>query len=178
MQTHSIVSVAHKVSIFIERLAAYPCIVAIGAMTVVVLLGVLFRYVLRIPLSWSEEIARYLMIWAASLAISIGVMRREHLGIDYLISRLPHSVQKYTAVLVNLLVLWFLWVLTKFGYFMAIEGKAQLSPILARYGVSMVWSLSAIPVAGTLAMIQTVLQILIDLFAKKEAPDIKGMVDI
>ena len=178
MQTHSIASVAHKVSIFIERLAAYPCIAATGAMTVVVLLGVLFRYVLRMPLSWSEEVARYLMIWAASLAISIGVMRREHLGITYLTSRLPHSLQQYTAVLVNLLVLWFLWVLTKFGYFMAIEGKAQLSPILARYGVSMVWSLSAIPVAGTLAMIQTVLQILIDLFAKKEAPDIKGMVDI
>ena len=66
MQTHSIASVAHKVSIFIERLAAYPCIAATGAMTVVVLLGVLFRYVLRMPLSWSEEVARYLMIWAAS----------------------------------------------------------------------------------------------------------------
>lgn len=178
MQTPLIVSVAQKLSNLIERLAAYPCIAAIGAMTFVVLLGVLFRYVLRIPLSWSEEVARYLMIWAASLAISIGVMRREHLGIDYLITRLPYSVQKYTAVLVNLLVLWFLWVLTKFGYFMAIEGKAQLSPILSRYGVSMVWSLSAIPVAGALAMIQTILQIVVDLFAKKEAPDIKGMVDI
>ena len=167
-----------QVSIFFERLAAYPCIIATAGMTIVVLLGVFFRYVIRQPLSWSEEVARYLMIWAASLAISIGIMRREHLGITILIHRIPPSAQKFMAVLVNLIVLWFLWVLTKFGYFMAIEGKTQLSPILARYGISMFWSLLAIPVAGALAMAQTLLQILIDIFGKKEELDIKGSVDI
>ena len=178
MQTRSIGLLAHKLSIFIERLAAYPCIAATGAMTVVVVLGVVFRYVLQSPLSWSEEVARYLMIWAASLAISVGIMRREHLGITFLISRIPPSAQKWVAVLVNLAVLWFLWILTKFGYYMALEGQAQLSPVLARYRVNMMWSLSAIPVAGALAIIQTVLQIMIDLFSRKEDLDIKDMVDI
>ncbi len=159
MQTRSIGLFALKLSLFIERLAAYPCIAATGAMTVVVLLGVLFRYVLQSPLSWSEEVARYLMIWAASLA-------------------LPPSAQKYAAVLVNLAVLWFLWILTKFGYDMALEGQSQLSPVLAKYRINMMWSLSAIPVAGALAIIQTVLQIVIDLFRRKEDLDIKGMVDI
>lgn len=173
-----IVFLASKLSIFFERLAAYPCIVATAGMTIVVLLGVFFRYVIKQPLSWSEEVARYLMIWAASLAISIGVMRREHLGITFLIHRFPPAAQKFVAVLVNLFVLWFLWVLTKFGYSMAVEGKTQLSPILARYGISMVWSLAAIPVAGALAMVQTFLQILIDIFGKKEELDIKDSVDI
>lgn len=177
--SNSIVALATTVSVFFERLTAYPCIAATGAMTIVVLLGVLFRYVVQQPLSWSEEVARYLMIWAASLAVSIGVMKKEHIGITFLIHKFPSSVQKYVAVLVNLCVLWFLWVLTKFGYFMAVEGRNQLSPILAQYGISMVWSLSAIPVAGALAMIQTILQILIELFSgKKEEPEIKGMVDI
>ncbi len=168
MQTRSLGSLAFKLSIFIERLAAYPCIFATGAMTVVVILGVLFRYVLQSPLSWSEEVARYLMIWAASLAISIGVMRREHLGITFLISRIPPSAQKYVAILVNLAVLWFLWILTKFGYYMALEGQTQLSPVLAKYRINMMWALSAIPVAGALAIIQTALQIVIDLFRRKE----------
>ena len=178
MQTRSIGTFALKLSSFIERLAAYPCIAATGAMTVVVLLGVLFRYVLQSPLSWSEEVARYLMIWAASLAVSIGIMRREHLGITFLISRIPPSAQKYAALLVNLAVLWFLWILTKFGYYMALEGQTQLSPVLAKYRVNMMWSLSAIPVAGALAIIQTVLQMMIDLFRRKEDVDTKGMVDI
>ena len=177
-QAGTFISVIRGFSVFFERLAAYPCIAATAGMTIVVLLGVFFRYVIRQPLSWSEEVARYLMIWAASLAVSIGIMRKEHLGITFLLNRFPRSVQKYIAVLVNLLVLWFLWVLTKFGYSMAVEGKSQLSPILAKYGISMVWSLSAIPVAGALAMVQTFLNILLDLFGKKEELDIKGSVDI
>jgi len=178
MQTRSIGSIALKLSLFIERLAAYPCIVATGAMTAVVLLGVLFRYVLQSPLSWSEEVARYLMIWAASLAISIGIMRKEHLGITFLTSRIPPWAQKYVSLLVNLAVLWFLWVLTKFGYYMALEGQTQLSPVLAKYKINMMWSLSAIPVAGALAIIQTVLQMLIDIFKRKEGVDTDRMVDI
>ena len=177
-KSETFVTVVSKLSVFFERLAAYPCIAATAGMTIVVLLGVFFRYVVRQPLSWSEEVARYLMIWAASLAVSIGIMRKEHLGITFLINRFPRSGQKYIAVVVNLCVLWFLWVLTKFGYFMAIDGKTQLSPILAKYGISMVWSLSAIPVAGALAMVQTCLQIVLDLFGKKEELDIKGSVDI
>ncbi len=178
MHTRSIGSVALKLSVYIERLAAYPCIAATGAMTIVVILGVLFRYVLQSPLSWSEEVARYLMIWAASLAISIGIMRREHLGITFLTSRFPPSAQKYAAILVNLIVLWFLWILTKFGYYMALEGQTQLSPVLAKYRINMMWSLSAIPVAGALAIIQTVLQIIVDLFRSKEDFENKDMVDI
>ncbi|MCP4405506.1 MAG: TRAP transporter small permease [bacterium] len=173
-----ITDIITQLSIFFERLAAYPCIVVTAGMTIVVLLGVFFRYVVRQPLSWSEEVARYLMIWAASLAISIGIMRKEHLGITVLIHRIPPSAQKCIAVLVNVIVLWFLWILTKFGYFMAVDGKTQLSPILARYGISMFWSLLAIPVAGALAMVQTVLQILLDIFGEKEELDIKGSVDI
>ena len=178
MQPRSISFFALKLSLFIERLAAYPCIAATGAMTIVVLLGVLFRYVLLSPLSWSEEVARYLMIWAASLAVSIGIMRREHLGITFLSSRIPPSAQKYVALLVNLAVLWFLWILTKFGYYMALEGQTQLSPVLAKYKINMMWSLSAIPVAGGLAIIQTILQIMIDLFRSKEDLDINPMADI
>ncbi len=177
---HSIVTAATTFSVFVERLAAYPCIAATGAMTIVVLLGVFFRYVIQQPLSWSEEVARYLMIWAASLAVSIGIMKREHIGITLFIHTLPAVVQRYLAVVVNLLVLWFLWILTKYGYYMAVEGKSQLSPILAQYGITMVWSLSAIPVAGALAIVQTILRIPIELLGEKaeEADIIKDSVDI
>lgn len=178
MQSRSISLSALKLSLYIERLAAYPCIAATGAMTVVVLLGVVFRYVLLSPLSWSEEVARYLMIWAASLAISIGIMRREHLGITFLSSRIPPWAQKYVALLVNLAVLWFLWILTKFGYYMALEGQTQLSPVLAKYKINMMWSLSAIPVAGALAIIQTVLQMMVDLFKTKEDAEFDPMKDV
>jgi hypothetical protein len=42
----------------------------------------------------------------------------------------------------------------------------------------MMWSLSAIPLAGALAIIQTVLQMMIDFFKSEEDTDINNMVDI
>jgi len=50
-----------------------------------------------------------------------------------------------------------LWVLTERGYEIAIKGRSQVSSLL---DISMIWSLIAVPIAGGLAMLQTVFLIL------------------
>jgi TRAP-type C4-dicarboxylate transport system permease small subunit len=126
--------------------------VFIGLMTAIVIVGVIFRYFFMSPIGWTEEAARYLMIWAASLAVSMGIMKGEHVGLTFLVEVLPPPIRRLAAVGVNLAILYFLWVLTERGYWMAINGRNQVSSLL---GVSMIWSLAAIPVAGLLAMLQT-----------------------
>jgi len=140
-----------------ERVAAVPCMVAIGVMTAIVIAGVFFRYVLLQPIGWSEEAARYLMIWAASLAVSLGIMKGEHVGLTFIVGAFPPKLKRFASVLTNLAILLFLWVLTERGYDIAIRGQQQVSSLL---GVSMVWSLIAVPIAGVLAMLQTVFLIL------------------
>jgi TRAP-type C4-dicarboxylate transport system permease small subunit len=49
---------------------------------IAVLLQVFYRYVLSQPLTWSEEAARYLNIWAVLLAAALAVKRSEHLRVD------------------------------------------------------------------------------------------------
>ena len=149
----------------VERIAAIPCIVAIGGMTGIVILGVFFRYVLLSPLGWTEEAARYLMIWAASLAVSMGIMKREHVGITLFVRKLPPELQRWASVGINLAIFSFLWVLTERGYHMAINGKNQISPFL---GISMIWSLAAVPIAGLLAILQTVFLLIIEVFRPSE----------
>lgn len=163
--TRRFISTAEKLAWMVERAAAIPCIVAIGAMTAIVILGVLFRYVFLSPLGWTEEAARYLMIWAASLAVSMGIMKREHVGITLFIKKFPPELERWVSLGINLTILFFLWVLTERGYHMAINGKTQISPFL---GISMIWSLAAIPIAGFLATLQTVFVIIIDLFRSSE----------
>lgn len=157
--------VAEKLAWAVERVAAIPCIVAIGAMTVIVILGVVFRYVFLSPLGWTEEAARYLMIWAASLAVSMGIMKREHVGITLFVKKFPPNLERWVSVGINLGILFFLWVLTQRGYHMAINGKNQISPFL---GISMTWSLAAIPIAGFLAILQTIFLIIIELSRPSE----------
>jgi len=153
--------VAEKLAWAVETIAAIPCIVAIGAMTAIVILGVFFRYVFLSPLGWTEEAARYLMIWAASLAVSMGIMKREHVGITLFVKKLPPELQRWVSLGIHLTILFFLWVLTERGYHMAINGRSQISPFL---GISMIWSLAAVPIAGFLALLQTVFLLIIELF--------------
>ena len=64
------------------------------AMTVTVLIQVFFRFVLQSPLRWTEELARYLMIWLVLLASSIAMRNRAHLQVDVLTSALPRGPKR------------------------------------------------------------------------------------
>ena len=46
-----------------------------------VLAQVLFRYFLGSPLTWSDELARYLFVWCAFLGWVIAARRRSHLAV-------------------------------------------------------------------------------------------------
>ena len=58
---------------------------AMGVMAAVVVLQVLTRYVLKIPLFWTEELARYLMIWAGFLGAAIGISQGVHTSIQWFV---------------------------------------------------------------------------------------------
>jgi TRAP-type C4-dicarboxylate transport system permease small subunit len=105
------------------------------------------------------------MIWAASLAVSMGIMKGEHVGITFVVKQFPPELKRWVSIGVKLAILLFLWVLTQRGYHMALGGKKQISSLL---GISMIWSLAAVPVAGLLAMLQTIFLILTE-FAGRPA---------
>ena len=93
-----------------------------------------FRYVLRDSLGWTEELARYLMIWAALLSVSIGIKDKEHVGIQLIIRNIPIKYARILNFLVNIIILIFLSVLSYKGMYIANKAIPQLSTGL---GVSM-----------------------------------------
>ena len=60
-------------------------------MTVLVLAGVLTRFVLHIPFMWSEEASRYLMVAGTFVGISIAARDKSHLGLSLVVDSLPHK---------------------------------------------------------------------------------------
>jgi TRAP-type C4-dicarboxylate transport system permease small subunit len=55
----------------------------------VVFLQVVFRYVLRQPLFWSEELPRYLLIWMSFLAAALAQKTEAHINITLCLTWLP-----------------------------------------------------------------------------------------
>ena len=79
---------------------------AVVLMTLLVLdvvWGVVTRYVLGEQARWTEELACYLLIWVSLLGGAIAYRRREHLGIDFIVSKFEapvlHGTKLFTEIL-------------------------------------------------------------------------------
>lgn len=133
-----------------ERLIALVMVVLVAD----VWLGVVARYVLRVQIPWTEELARYLMIWAALLAISSGIARREHIGFRMLLERFPEAWQKTFLILFDMIAFALFAFFFIYGIAMTGTGAKQFAMI---FGMSMAIPYASVPVASLLACVQIVL---------------------
>lgn len=126
-------------------LEAFTCLLLIG-MVVVVLLQIVYRYVLAAPLSWSEEISRYLLVWVSFFGAAVAVKHRGHFGLGLSDLILPSALRVPVSLLIDLVILAFV-VLVLIGQgakFLAV-GKGQGSPML---NMPMIYVYLAIPTSG------------------------------
>ena len=72
---------------------------------------VILRYVFNSPLTWSEELARYLFIWCAFLGWIIASRKGSHLAMTFVAERLPPRVQAAVTVGIQIATIYFAWIL-------------------------------------------------------------------
>ena len=61
------------------------------------------RYVLNDSASWTEEIARYLLIATVFTGAAIGVARNNHIQVDFFYRFMPRALGRFIALLVDLM---------------------------------------------------------------------------
>lgn len=130
------------------------CAVLAAVLVLDVWLGVLVRYVVPWQLTFTEEAARYLMIWTALLAVSCGIARREHIGVLIIFERLPPVMRRVVLAGLDLLALSFFLYLLYFGIGFAESGFKRFTMI---YGMNKALPFAAVPVSALFAAIQIVL---------------------
>ena len=148
---------SRRLNYVMERL----CALIMAVLVLDVWLGVAARYVLPWQLTFTEELARYLMIWVALLAVSCGIAGREHIGVAVLFDRLPPPLQR-PLLLLDLIAFCFFAYLFYFGLGFAGSGASRFSMI---FGMSKLLPFSAVPAAAALACIQIALVAARDHFA-------------
>jgi TRAP-type C4-dicarboxylate transport system permease small subunit len=62
---------------------------------------VLFRYVLKIPVPWTEELARILFILSMFLGIAIAIREKEHIVVNFLFKKLGIRGQAIGHIVFN-----------------------------------------------------------------------------
>lgn len=119
-------------------------------MTVLVFLTVIYRYFLLAPISWGEEMARFLFIAVSMFGAALAMKDRSHFTITILTARFPASVRGWLEVLVALGASVLLCIVIDKGWGLTLLNRNQESPAL---GVPMSVPYLAVPLGAALMLL-------------------------
>ena len=132
------------------RFCSWSMVILGLAMTVTILIQIFFRFVVYRPVPWSEELARYLMIWMGMLGSVIALRKGRHIGVTFLVDKLPARAHKFIVNLVRLIIIGFMAIIGWEGVGLAIFNATQLS---AAMEIPMTIPYLAIPVGATMMIV-------------------------
>ncbi|MBW2037325.1 MAG: TRAP transporter small permease [Deltaproteobacteria bacterium] len=125
------------------------CILLITTV-VVTFSQVVFRYVFHQPLSWSEELARFLFMWIALLGAAYGFKVKSHFAVIFVVKRFGKKAQRLTRHLIVVTVSAFLivFIVKSIQYILG----ATLHQTAPGTHLSMAFPHSSAPVGGALML--------------------------
>jgi TRAP-type C4-dicarboxylate transport system permease small subunit len=137
----------------LDRGARALCVALFGAILGIMVLQVTFRYALGSPLVWTEELARYLYVWACYLGAPVALRRGNHITITFVFERLPRGLRLPLTLGCQALALVFFVALGYQGAILAVRSHSVEAITLP-----IPWSLiyAAVPVSALLMMLATV----------------------
>ena len=135
--------------IFKHPLETVLCLLLV-ATVVVTFSQVVTRYFLHVSLSWSEEVARFLFVWIATLGAAYGFKTKAHFAIVFLVNRFSRRWQRLVGTLVVIAAAIFLIVFVLESLYLIIAISIdQRAPVTQ---MTMAVPHSAAPVGGTLML--------------------------
>jgi TRAP-type transport system small permease protein len=113
------------------------------AVLVVTAARVAGRYLLGLPMPWSEELTRLLFVWL----VMLGAARATHMRIELLQARLPPLPRRALEIAIALLSAGLLALLVRYGYAMV---ELTTFDRFTALGVSVQYLYASVVVGGTL----------------------------
>ncbi len=136
----------------IETLAALLVI----AETLILVAGIVSRYVLHSPLIWSDELAQMLFIWLAMLGSVIALRRGEHMRMTTLVKLASPDVRAVLEAVALAAAIAFLGLILAPAYDYAADERFMSMPGL---DISNGWRAAALPVGMLLMLVAGVLRL-------------------
>ena len=145
----SFVRKVDRMSAMANKIASHATVVLFTVMTLIVWVQIFFRFILGGGIAWSEEVAKYLMVWMALLGASVLFRQGGHIAITYFISKL--SFLRYILIFHAILSAALFVLLIYYGIDYAAFGFKCISPAS---GIRRFWPYLSIPVGGGFLLVQ------------------------
>ena len=135
----------------------------IAAMTLLVfdvVWGVLTRYVGGEQASWTEELARFLLIWVSLLGGAAAFEQKSHLGVDYFVTKFDDSIRDNLKIFSYVIVLFFAISIFVIGGSQVVYNALVLDQTTPALGWKMGHVYLAIPISGVFMVLFTIANLL------------------
>lgn len=122
----------------------------LSVMTVLIAWQVVARYIFGNSLTFSEEVARFSMVWMTMLGTAYAYRHGSLIAVDILGAAGSPAFSRMLRILIALITLAFAWVLLKHGLSITERVSGQTAPSTR---VSMAWLYGAMPTGAMLIML-------------------------
>lgn len=144
----------------IDGALRWALVVIMAVMTINVLWQVFSRFVLGDPSSFTDELARYLLIWIGILGAAYVAGQKLHLAIDLLATKLEGNSKSYLEIFIQGCIFMFAFVVMVIGGLRLVYVTLTLEQISAALQIPLGYVYMAVPLSGLLMMFYTSLFIL------------------
>ncbi|HKL22088.1 MAG TPA: TRAP transporter small permease [Tichowtungia sp.] len=131
-------------------------IVAVLLLVLDVVWGVFTRYVMGEQAKWTEELARFLLVWVSLLGGAVAFGNKAHLGVDYFVGRFHPDIQKLMGVFAYGVVLFFSVSIFVYGGSRVVSDALAMEQMTPALGLKMGHVYLALPIAGVFMVLFTV----------------------
>jgi len=153
----------NKVQRKLDNILSKIVIFVMALMVLNVLWQVFSRFIMKSPSSFTEEFARYLLIWLGILGASYATGQKLHLAIDILPTKLKGSRKLYLDIIIELCVLLFSFTAMVIGGTRLVLITFDLNQISAALQIPLGYVYLVLPISGVIMSFYSLFFIVINI---------------
>ena len=144
--------ILNKIKSKVDVTLKWILVVIMAAMTINVLWQVFTRFIMQDPSSYTEELARYMLIWIGILGAAYVAGQKMHLAIDLLSTKLNTKNKKYLEIVIQLSIFLFSFFVMVIGGIRLVQITLTLNQISAALQIPLGYIYTVLPISGVLMM--------------------------
>ena len=153
--THPLVTLLQRTERFLDAILQPMVFVGMAALIGVITLQIISR-VLFSAVGWTEEVARFLLVWITFLASTLAFQRGRHIAVTFAVDALPLHVRRLVRLAALAVVLALLIALMAVGYrYMQVQSFQKSASLR----ISMTYIYAVMPVCAAIMAWYTLVDI-------------------
>lgn len=148
-----------KIKLILDSFLKKILALLMGILTLNVLWQVFTRFILNNPSSYTDELARYMLIWVGLLGAAYVAGQKMHLAIDLLPSKLTGRNQIFLQIFIEIVILVFSLLVLLIGGTNLVNLTLTLKQQSAALQIPLGYVYFAVPLSGGIIIIYSIIHI-------------------